>query len=415
MFHPDVATTFPVAVTENQSTLILKKRKGFPKWDDNGIAISRFISYIHGLLNDSIRGRHQPTALYIVDGNGTLWTSARMGKKSGRLKKRIQPSESLSVLALAMLQKSIMNNETSRWPALAKAIQNGGFPFLAYYKDFIGCNTNNWKINSANRYSIPIFTLCARLDCEHAFPWPTYESITKSKAVRREWEQIILENRQEYSSSSKIPRAIWRGSLTGTNNKLLNESTRWQLCHLAKQQPLVDARLIKVPVYRRNEMNLSDVNGLSAPMNMRDFQRYIAVIDVDGHAWSSRFAELLCMDSVVLKVQPTWVDYFYHQLVPWTHYIPVRQDLSDLVAHIEWVISHPNQSRAIVESANRWCSQKLLRSSLAIDVLDIWNEYVMKFDRAETTWSDIWRRQLRIFLLRQNEIVRIIARPEELH
>lgn len=35
------------------------------------------------------------------------------------------------------------------------------------------------------------------------------------------------------------------------------------------------------------------------------------------------------------KVEPEHVDYFYTYLGPWTYYIPVRPDLSDLMKKIE--------------------------------------------------------------------------------
>jgi hypothetical protein len=37
------------------------------------------------------------------------------------------------------------------------------------------------------------------------------------------------------------------------------------------------------------------------------------------------------MDSVVWKVEPAYVDYFWFELKPWIHYIPVKADFTDLV------------------------------------------------------------------------------------
>lgn len=124
---------------------------------------------------------------------------------------------------------------------------------------------------------------------------------------------------------------------------------------------------------------------------MEEFQTYAAVVDVDGNAWSSRFAALLCMDSVVLKVQPAMVDHFHGQVEPWIHYIPVSESLDDLIPKIEWVLAHPNKSDEIVDNAHQWCSQHMIVESLAKDVLSIWNTYVEKLDTGSANWSKIWR------------------------
>eukprot|EP00978_Attheya_sp_CCMP212_P020840 scaffold60199_cov103-Attheya_sp.AAC.1 len=61
-----------------------------------------------------------------------------------------------------------------------------------------------------------------------------------------------------------------------------------------------------------------------------DFQKYLAIVDVDGNSWSGRFSQLLCMNSVVLKVEPEFADYFMPELQPWVHYIPVHLNSTDL-------------------------------------------------------------------------------------
>jgi hypothetical protein len=205
----------------------------------------------------------------------------------------------------------VIHNKTHPWTELENAIRNGGFLFLAYHKDFNGCNHKNWRTNMT-KYYIPIFTLCARLDCAFAFPWPTYESISLAKGSVEDWLKYMSTNEETFAH--KKPQAIWRGSLTGTNNKNLDESIRWQLCKLSQNNSdILDARLVEIPKWR-SDANLTEVGGLAPLLNMENFQRYVAVVDVDGNAWSSRFAALLCMDSVVLKVQPTRVDFFRYQL-----------------------------------------------------------------------------------------------------
>ena len=58
-----------------------------------------------------------------------------------------------------------------------------------------------------------------------------------------------------------------------------------------------------------------------------DFMNYWAVLDLDGTAWSERFARLLCYNSVVIhiEVDNDLEEYFYFdggELQPHVHYLP---------------------------------------------------------------------------------------------
>jgi hypothetical protein len=183
----------------------------------------------------------------------------------------------------------------------------------------------------------------------------------------------------------------------------LEESIRWRLCQLSNNNSNLDARLVQIPEWR-TDADPAAVNGLARKMNMEQFQNYAAVVDVDGNAWSSRFGALLCMDYIVLKVQPAMVDHFYGQVEPWIHYIPVSESLDDLIPKIEWVLAHPNQSDEIVDNAHSWCSQHMIFELLAKDVLSIWNSYVEKLEVGSASWSEIWKRELPQLFQASNEM-----------
>ena len=104
----------------------------------------------------------------------------------------------------------------------------------------------------------------------------------------------------------------------------------------------------------------------------------------------------MCYNSVVLKVEPSWVDYFHFkrgssnipELQPWIHYIPVKADLSDLVEQASFVADPKNDQRLtnMVVQANKWCRRHMIRSSLLRDMLDIWERYVQLLDISNPRW-----------------------------
>ena len=135
---------------------------------------------------------------------------------------------------------------------------------------------------------------------------------------------------------------------------------------------------------------------------MASFQSYMAVLDMDGNSWSSRFGTLLCHNSVVIKIEPKYVEYFYSDLGPWTHYIPVKDDLSDLHENVAWALSPNNEGtvKDIITSANEWCSQRLVPEELAHqDMLDTWESYVrLVLDRADPDWQKEWLKKKSLIL-----------------
>ncbi|WP_223217218.1 glycosyl transferase family 90 [Rhizobium cauense] len=75
-------------------------------------------------------------------------------------------------------------------------------------------------------------------------------------------------------------------------------------------------------------------------------------VDIDGYTntWSNLLVRML-YGCCVLKVssQFGFRQWYYDELRPFEHYVPVASDMSDLHEKIEWVRSHDTEARAIAE------------------------------------------------------------------
>jgi Glycosyl transferase family 90 len=259
------------------------------------------------------------------------------------------------------------------------------------------------------RYSIPLFTTAASVSCNHTFPFPNYQTIRDSKEQPSEWDTAMGDYRATYPWSTKTKQIVWRGSLTGTIINATHKSPRWQMLqgiaeldrrNASDDHQLFDFGATRLPgrhgPYRADLHQVGGlVNGISP---MADFQRYRGILDVDGNSWSSRFGALLCYNSVVVKVEPSYVDYFYSKasssslppLVPWTHYIPVQaNNLTDLIDKARFVMDDANDDtvQTIVLHANAWCRQNMIAQTIAHDVLDILERYVELLDQGSPGWD----------------------------
>lgn len=65
------------------------------------------------------------------------------------------------------------------------------------------------------------------------------------------------------------------------------------------------------------------------------FCRYL--FNFRGVAASFRLKHLFLCSSLVFHVGSEWLEFFYPAMKPWVHYIPIKQDLSD----VRWVLWSP--------------------------------------------------------------------------
>jgi hypothetical protein len=101
------------------------------------------------------------------------------------------------------------------------------------------------------------------------------------------WDELMTRWDTLYPWSAKIPKVVWRGRLTGYT-------------HAEGDRPRE-----KLVEFARDYFDIMDVEAANKnnKIDQDDFQKYVAVLDIDGNAWSARFAKLLCYSSVVLKVK----------------------------------------------------------------------------------------------------------------
>ena len=223
-------------------------------------------------------------------------------------------------------------------------------------------------------------------------------NIIDTQVSSENWRGVFREFENIYPWSSKISKIIWRGALSEAEWRDALTSVRWRANKAITNYNLMgstlyDVGLTGIPRWltTRVKFNVTEVGGFLPGLKpMTSFMNYKAILDMDGNSWSSRFGTLLCYNSLVVKIEPKYFEYFYPELKPWKHFVPVANDLSDLDTNVRWVLD-PNNEQAvkdIIESANDWCSRRILPEELARDQLDIWESYVRQLNRGDSKWHE---------------------------
>jgi hypothetical protein len=89
-------------------------------------------------------------------------------------------------------------------------------------------------------------------------------------------------------------------------------------------------------------------------IDRNEMLQYKYLLDIDGNAstWDAT-AWKLNSNSVILKTESVWKQWFYNGYFPWVHYVPVANDFSDLQEKYKWCEEHQEECEKIVENAKK--------------------------------------------------------------
>jgi len=176
----------------------------------------------------------------------------------------------------------------------------------------------------------------------------------------------------------------WRGGLSGPGYPDIDNCRDFPRYHLLRQAlrrpDIIDARLTHydnlaaTPAGEALRRQLESWFGGLAPfMPVADFTAYKYLVSADGVAASwKRVATLLWTGSVLL-MQHRWRQFFYPGLVAWEHYVPVADDISDLVERFEQLRADPAAARAIARNAREFARHVLTRKAVDDYMLTLLN------------------------------------------
>ena len=139
----------------------------------------------------------------------------------------------------------------------------------------------------------------------------------------------------------------------------------------------MDARFTSVVQCDQEIRPLMKAKGMiSSSVSRPDHLKYKYLIDVDGNSCSyERFFWLLLSNSLVIKQITTNVQWYYGGLEPYKHYLPVKEDLSDLLEKIQWARAHDEEARLMAERATEFVNDNLSPEDTLVYLYHLLKEY----------------------------------------
>lgn len=177
----------------------------------------------------------------------------------------------------------------------------------------------------------------------------------------------------------KKPTAVFRGASTGCG-VTIDTNPRLKLANLSLITPpdddgipLIDAGITKWQLRPRKIMGIQELQiirknelpfGLIDKLTPKQQSEYKYVINVDGHVSAFRLSLELSMGSVILLAESKWKLWFRKFLKPYKHYIPINEDLTDLVEKIKWCKNNDSECKKIAMNAKKFYNKYLTKNGI---------------------------------------------------
>eukprot|EP01082_Thalassiosira_pseudonana_P003561 g3523.t1 g3523 contig12:2245657-2247513(+) len=236
-----------------------------------------------------------------------------------------------------------------------KLITEGEFPIIFDEFDYPWCADD----------LVPIFRLGSFVStevCTHQWPSLSLDYVLPQrkqwlKDAPIDWDYQFLHFNTQYPWESKQPLAVWRGRYSGYRDAYAQGV-------LPREQLVILAS---------NNKDIMDVH----PVSWKYYPD-----DQTGKLMQQSSYQLPFL--LWLKYNLNSEDIGATSSEPWTHFIPVQADLSDLKTQVQFAISDKNQKQVqdIIENANDWCKRKMTWEQHTLDFLWTLLDYAELLDKA---------------------------------
>lgn len=193
------------------------------------------------------------------------------------------------------------------------------------------------------------------------FPDKCKNSYTKSNIqdIEKEW-------------NNKINKAIFMGQATGCGITI-DDNMRLKAADLSLKYP----DFLKAGITGWNKRLKKAINKpleiinpdkfkfkLAQKMTRKEISKYKYQLEIDGHVSPFRLSFDMSYNSVLLIVKSKYKMWFSDMLVEYEHYVPIKEDLSDLIDKIKWCQNNDEKCKQISINAMNFYKKYLNKDGI---------------------------------------------------
>jgi hypothetical protein len=183
-----------------------------------------------------------------------------------------------------------------------------------------------------------------------------------------------------YQWNQKKSQLFWRGASTGgaVTEKNFMEIPRIQLTALSLLNPsFINSRLTSLCQMDKNmekKLEESGFSGERVPMWQHMRYKYQMLIDGNSSAYARAYWQLFS-NSVIFKQTSSNIQWYYNELQPYKHFIPVAHNLSNLIGQIKWARRNEKKVKKIIRKANIFAESSLNYEDMLLYIYVLLCEY----------------------------------------
>jgi hypothetical protein len=200
---------------------------------------------------------------------------------------------------------------------------------------------------------------------------------------RREISQA-LKGSAMFAWEAKLAKVFWRGASTGTPN---TGFSRHRFLDFAKNLSFVDAgfnSIVQAPD-AKTETLWKNQYVLKPTVSIVDALRYRYMLILDGNtATWTRMAWVLSSNSLLIKHESDFEQWYYPRLMPGVHYLLLRKDFSNLKELFDWAESHPKEVQDIISAARKLSRGVFVEKQIQADAIRGFEEYKRRVEWVST-------------------------------
>lgn len=176
------------------------------------------------------------------------------------------------------------------------------------------------------------------------------------------WNALIQEvnrNQVMWEWDKKVEKLFWRGSAVDGCYSCGNWKNlpRGRLVYESQNHTEIDAAFC----YSTCEFYLPEALRLASFVHPVDQMKYKYHIDIDGVTCTFLALQWkLLSGCLVFKQSSEDVMWFYPELIPWKHFVPVYTDLRDIKEKISWAKTHDAEARQIAQNGREFALTHLM-------------------------------------------------------
>ncbi|KAK5645716.1 hypothetical protein RI129_004180 [Pyrocoelia pectoralis] len=216
-------------------------------------------------------------------------------------------------------------------------------------------NLGDWPLVKDAKDNFPIFSWSGSADT-FDIVMPTYDltESTLENMGRVMLDMLSVQGNVDYPWEERIPKVFWRGR--DSNRQRLH------LIELSKKHPhLFNASLTNFFFFRDEEEKYGPK---AEHVSFFKFFEYKYQVCIDGTVAAYRLPYLLAGGSLLIKQESKYYEHFYNDLIPDTHFIVIKRDLSNLIEKVNWAIENDDKAKKMANAGRAFAMENLLPKNI---------------------------------------------------